>query len=88
MRESRDQQYTSSQTLERLLNEAIIHADISNSFEEYIEIFDTFYADDIEVSRRDRGTRSWKVTSDVPSLQFPGAASCDGRSRRLVHLHS
>ena len=25
MRESRDQQYTSSQTLERLLNEAIIH---------------------------------------------------------------
>jgi len=50
MRESRDQQYTSSQTLERLLNEAIIHADISNSFEEYIEIFDTFSADDIEVS--------------------------------------
>jgi hypothetical protein len=50
MRESRDQQYSSSQTLERLLNEAVIHADISNSFEEYIEIFDTFYADDIEVS--------------------------------------
>jgi hypothetical protein len=50
MRESRDQQYSSSQTLERLLNQAIIHADISNSFEEYIEIFDTFYADDIEVS--------------------------------------
>jgi hypothetical protein len=46
MRESSDQQYTSSQTLERLLNEAIIHADISNSFEEYIEIFDTFYADE------------------------------------------
>src|SRR3989441_6037604 len=50
MRELRDQQYTSSQTLDRLLNEAIIHADISNSFEEYIEIFDTFYAEDIEVS--------------------------------------
>ena len=50
MREPRDQQYTSSQTLDRLLSEAIIHADISNSFEEYIEIFDTFYADDIEVS--------------------------------------
>jgi hypothetical protein len=42
MRESRDQQYSTSQTLERLLNEAIIHADISNSFEDYIEIFDTF----------------------------------------------
>jgi hypothetical protein len=50
MRESRDQQYTSSQTLERLLNEAIIHADISNGFEEYIETFDTFYGDDVEVS--------------------------------------
>src|SRR5256712_12161594 len=50
MREPRDQQYTSSQTLDRLLNEAIIHADLSNDFEEYIEIFDTFYADDIEVS--------------------------------------
>ena len=50
MREPRDQQYTSSQTLERLLNEAIIHADIRKGFEEYIEIFDAFYADDIEVS--------------------------------------
>jgi len=50
MREPRDQQYTSSQTLERLLNEAIIHADIGKGFEEYIEIFDTFYTDDIEVS--------------------------------------
>ena len=42
MRESRDQQYTSSQTLERLLNEAIIHANISNSFEEYIQRFRKF----------------------------------------------
>ena len=50
MRKHRDHQYTSSQTLDRLLNEAIIHADIRNSFEEYIEIFDTFYADNIEVS--------------------------------------
>ena len=58
MRESRDQQYTSSQTLERLLNEAIIHANISNSLEEYTEIFDTFYADDIG------------VTSDLTGHQF------------------
>jgi len=42
--------YTSSQTRERALNEAIIHANISESFEEYLEIFDEFYADDIEVS--------------------------------------
>src|ERR1700674_1012073 len=42
--------YTSSQARERTLNAAIIHANISESFEEYLEIFDEFYADDIEVS--------------------------------------
>jgi len=41
--------YTSSQAGERLLNAAIIRADISRGFEEYFEIFDLFYADDIEV---------------------------------------
>jgi hypothetical protein len=41
--------YTSSQTRERALNVAIIQANISESFEEYLEIFDEFYADDIEV---------------------------------------
>ena len=42
--------YTSSQARERALNAAIVRADISESFEEYLEIFDEFYADDIEVS--------------------------------------
>ncbi len=42
--------YTGSQTRERVLNEAIIRANISESFEEYLEIFDAYYADDIEVS--------------------------------------
>jgi hypothetical protein len=42
--------YTSSQTRERVLNRAIVQAEISESFEEYLEIFDAFYADDIEVS--------------------------------------
>jgi hypothetical protein len=42
--------YTSSQTRERALNAAIIQARISESFEEYLDIFDEFYADDIEVS--------------------------------------
>jgi len=41
--------YTSSQAEERTLNAAIIHANISEGFEEYLEIFDEFYADDIEV---------------------------------------
>jgi len=41
---------TSSQTRERALNAAIVQANISESFEEHLGIFDAFYADDIEVS--------------------------------------
>jgi hypothetical protein len=42
--------YTKSKTGERLLNAAIVQANISESFDEYLEIFDTFYADHVEVS--------------------------------------
>src|SRR5260370_16200851 len=42
--------YAESQRRERLLNEAIVGAEISRGFEEYLEIFDRFYADEIEVS--------------------------------------
>jgi len=35
---------------EQVLNASIVRADISRSFEEYLEIFDAFYAEDIEVS--------------------------------------
>jgi hypothetical protein len=42
--------FMSSQTRERTLNAAIVDANISESFEEYLEIFDAFYADDIEVT--------------------------------------
>jgi hypothetical protein len=42
------------QTAERILNDAITRAEISGSFEEYLEIFDEFYADDIELSDETR----------------------------------
>lgn len=42
--------YTSSQARERDLNAAIVEAEISESFEQYLEIFDVFYGDDIEVT--------------------------------------
>src|SRR6267142_168605 len=42
--------YASSRTRERALNSAIVRAEISEGFEEYLEIFEAFYADDIEVS--------------------------------------
>ena len=46
--------YTRTRTRDRVLNAAIARADISESFEKYLEIFDAFYADDIEVSDQTR----------------------------------
>jgi hypothetical protein len=46
--------YTSSQARERDLNAAIVQAEIRESFEKYLEIFDVFYGDDIEVSNETR----------------------------------
>jgi hypothetical protein len=42
--------YTQSRNAERILNAAIVHADIGRSYDEYLEIFDEFYADDIQGS--------------------------------------
>ena len=41
--------YSRSQAAEHMLNTAITQARISESFEEYLEIFDKFYADEVEV---------------------------------------
>ena len=45
--------YKSSQTAELTLNAAILRAEIDRSYEEFLEIFETFYADDVEVSSED-----------------------------------
>ena len=42
--------YSRYQVAEHTLNTAITRAKISESFEEYLEIFDKFYADDVELS--------------------------------------
>jgi hypothetical protein len=42
--------FANSQTRERALNAAILQAKISEGFEEYLEIFDVFYSDDVEVT--------------------------------------
>ena len=36
--------------MERTLNAAIVQAEIARSYEEYLEIFDEFYTDDVEGS--------------------------------------
>ena len=48
--------------LDRLLNTAIADSDISQSFETYLDIVDTFYADDVE------------VTTDLPGEPIIGKA--------------
>jgi hypothetical protein len=45
--------YRSLQAAERSLNAAILHADLARSYEEFLDIFETSYADDVEVSRED-----------------------------------
>src|ERR1700722_20733391 len=45
--------YKSSQAAELTLNAAILRAEIARSYEEFLEIFDRFYADDVEVSSED-----------------------------------
>lgn len=43
-------QYAIYQTREKALNDAILQANIIENFEQYLEIFDAFYADDLEVT--------------------------------------
>ena len=45
--------YRSSQAAELTLNAAILRAEIARSYEEFLEIFDKFYGDDVEVSSED-----------------------------------
>jgi len=59
--------FLSSQTRERTLNAAIVQANISESFEEYLEIFDAFYDDDIEVTS-DTGEEPIRGKARVASL--------------------
>src|SRR5260370_20659921 len=61
---------------ERVLNSAIIDADISMGWDEYLEIFDTFYADDVEVTT-DTETEALRGKERIRTLLF----------RVLVPLH-
>lgn len=58
---------SSAAAADRALNAAILQADISNSFEEYLEIFDAFYSDEIEVSS-DTGEGSIQGKARVRSI--------------------
>jgi hypothetical protein len=61
--------YTQSRIAERALNAAIVNAEISRSYEEYLETFDEFYADDIE-GTSETTEEPIRGKSDVRSLVF------------------
>jgi hypothetical protein len=44
-----EQADNTSPAFDRELNEALVHADIANSYEEFLAIFDRFYAEQVEV---------------------------------------
>src|ERR1700692_3143534 len=45
--------YKNSHAADLSLNAAILRAEIARSYEEFLDIFETFYAEDVEVSRED-----------------------------------
>src|SRR5260370_28269262 len=61
--------YTQSRTAERTLNAAIVHADFTRSYEEYLEIFEAFYADDVE-GRSETTEEPIRGKAGVRSLVF------------------
>jgi hypothetical protein len=64
-----DNLFASSHAGERALNRAIVTAEISRSYEEYREIFDRFYAEDIQVSSATR-TGQIRGKTRVSSLLY------------------
>jgi hypothetical protein len=54
---------------ERVLNSAIIAADIGRGWEEYLEIFDAFYADEVEVTTYN-GTGTIRGRERIRALLF------------------
>ena len=80
--------YASSRTQERALNSVIVRAEISKSFEEYLEIFEAFYAERHRGKQRNRGrTDSWKGQSALALGQLPGSASRDVQNRWPIDIH-
>ena len=83
------------------LNAAALRAEIARSYEEFLDIFDTFYADDVEVSREDlremiRGKATVRpfllnvlvplhVMAEVAGLSINGSADCGSRRHSLRH---
>ena len=90
--------YASSQSQERALNAAIVQPEIGEGYEQFLENFDAFYADDVEVSSESqeepiRGKAA--ARSILTSFLFPlhvmaevgGAARLDSPHRDPCRRH-
>ena len=53
IRRSEGDAYKNSHAADLSLNAAILRAEIAKGYEEFLDIFDTFYADDVEAGRED-----------------------------------
>ena len=53
---------------ERELNEALVNADIANSYEEFLAIFDRFYAEQVEVASDSTRPASGENRACFPSF--------------------
>jgi hypothetical protein len=70
---------------ERALNTAIVNADITRGFEEYLVLVDQYYAEDVEVSAdTSPDPVVGRDQSKVYSFPLPRTTSHDRRDRRAV----
>ena len=78
---------------ERALNAAIVNADITRGFEEYLAVVDQYYAEDVEVSTDvspdplvgKQRLKSVFSASSFPFTSWPRWAGCGCRSRKPLY---
>jgi hypothetical protein len=81
--------YSSSQAVELALNGAILRAEISRSYEEFLEILEKFYADDVEVSSEGAGPRNGRGGRHIGSCSTDCGSSrhCQRDAFRMEARH-
>jgi hypothetical protein len=80
--------YSRFQIADRALNTAVFQAEITRGFEEYLEIFDEFYADDQSNQRYSERADSWEEKAALTAPELVGPRSHNGRRRWGVDIHS
>ena len=77
-----EQADNTSSAFDRELNEALVNANIAKGYEEFLALFDRFYAEQVEVANDGHATARGESARAPRPFQFSRAAPCDGRDRR------